>query len=172
MIFKRFFLLISLAVLIPIAKNVNAKNITVTINGEIFASPCIVDNNQTIDVKFGPVSISELMSEKTQVQKSVSLDCQSYSGSPYVKITGTSLSSSLPHVLRTNTNNLGIALFQGKGTNYPMRIGSGTNKNGFLIQNGLMGNTFTFTAMPYSKDTTTLYGGDFNASATMSIIYI
>lgn len=151
-----------------------ALDFPITISGNVQASPCDINNGEKVVVDFG-----NLYTEENQdfLAKTVNLNfsCTSYTGTPYIKITG---SSSYENILKTNIDKFGIALYQGKGTSVPLKIGGGDAKGGrnvgYRITNGLSGHAFIFTAKPvwYSEYTDEPASGSFTASATVSIVYI
>ncbi|EGM1627835.1 fimbrial protein [Salmonella enterica] len=167
-----FFVIISLS--LCYSGSSIAVDFPITIFGNVQASPCDINNGQKIVVDFG-----ELYTEEDQDFPAKTVDltfsCISYAGSPYIKITGNSYSE---HILKTNIDKFGIALYQGKGTSVPLKIGEGNAKGGrnvgYRITNGLNEHTFSFTAKPvwYSEYTDEPASGSFSASATVSIVYI
>jgi minor pilin subunit PapF len=157
-----------------------AVDVNIKITGEIYIHPCKVNNNTDFTVSFPPMSLYEVDGATNAVTTPLSLSCDYYQGTPYIRITGTTLSGAGDNVLQTNIEGLGIALYQGNGVNtaYPLRTGAGEQgKYGYEITRGLDGQgtqngTFTFTAVPYKQGSGTLVAGNFSATATMSITYL
>lgn len=163
---------------------VYAVDLNIKITGEIYIPPCKINGNDTeILVPFNKISLYEVDGVKNAITKTVTVSCDYYQGTPYVRIDGTLLSGAGDNVLKTmgaNASILGIALYQGDNVNtsYPLRIGMGEqNAYGYKITRGLTGqNTangqFTFTAVPYKHGSGTLNAGTFSATATMNITYL
>ncbi|WP_105517667.1 fimbrial protein [Escherichia coli] len=161
-----------------------AVDINIKITGEIYIPPCIINGSDSeILVSFDKMSLYEVDGYKNAKTKTVSVSCDYYQGTPYIRIDGTMLSGAGNNVLKTtgaNPSTLGIALYQGSDVNsaYPMNIGAGEQgKFGYKIMRGLKGQNastgqFTFTAVPYKHGAGTLNAGTFSAIATMSISYL
>lgn len=154
-----------------------AVDIIVTITGEVVIPPCTVNNNQTIEVDFGNIPVTDIGNAAFRQKKSVPVTCTYFAGTPYVKITGSQLAGAETNVLSTTVARFGIALYQGDGTGTPMKLGGWTGNVGYPVTSGLgtagASNTFTFTAAPYRAPG----GADpeakaFTATASMSIIYM
>lgn len=151
--------------------------VTVTITGEVVVPPCTVNNNQTIEVDFGNIPVTDLGNAAFRQKKAVPVTCTYFQGTPYVKVAGTALTGAGNNVLVTNVTNFGIALYQGDGTGTPMVLGGGSGNVGYPVTSGLgsagASNTFTFTAAPYKKPgAADLEAKAFTATASMSIIYM
>ncbi|EHN1447289.1 fimbrial protein [Escherichia coli] len=163
---------------------VSAANVNVKITGEIYIPPCKINGDDTeIQISFDKISLYEVDGYKNAKTKTVTVTCNYYQGTPYIRMDGAVLSGAGDNVLKTSGANaltLGIALYQGSDvdTAYPLRIGSGEQgKFGYKITRGLTGlNTttglLTFTAVPYKYGSGTLNAGAFGATATMSISYL
>lgn len=167
-------------------QSARAVDVNIKITGEIYIPPCKINgNNAEIQVPFGKMSLYEVDGYKNAQTKTVSVSCDYYQGTPYIRIDGTMLSGAgnNNNVLKTtgaNPSTLGIALYQGNDVNsaYPMNIGAGEQgKFGYKITRGLTGQnnasgTFTFTAVPVKYGSGSLTAGTFSATATMSISYL
>lgn len=161
-----------------------AVDVNITITGEIFIPPCKIDNDtKELQVNFGKMSLYDVDGRQNAKQKTVSIDCEYYQGTPYVRIDGPVLQGAGDNVLQTtgaNPSALGIALYQGSDVNtaYPLRTGAGEQgMYGYKITRGLTGQnsrfgTFTFTAVPVKYGSKALTAGTFSATATMSISYL
>lgn len=153
------------------AKTINQ---TVNITGTVLIPPCSVNNNATLDVDFGDVSIVDPTNNQYLQTRQVSIACTYYQGTPHVKLTGT-LFPGTSSVISTSTTDLGIEFYQGAGTDTIMMVGGGANNNGYPITAGLTGansgsGTFTFSMRPWNNGPLT-QAGTFTAAATMSMIY-
>lgn len=158
--------------------------VDINITGEIYIPPCKINNNDSeIKISFNRISLYEVNGYKNAKTKTVTVNCNYYQGTPYIRIDGTVLSGAGDNVLKTtgiNASVLGIALYQGDDVNssYPLRIGAGEQgKYGYKITRGLTGQNitvgqFTFTAVPYKHGLGTLSTGTFSAIATMHISYL
>ncbi|EFO1599851.1 fimbrial protein [Escherichia coli] len=161
-----------------------AVDVNIKITGEIYIPPCKINGNDTeIQVHFGRMSLYDVDGQKNAQTKNVTVSCDYYQGTPYIRIDGTVLQGAGDNVLKTtgaNPSALGIALFQGSDVNtaYPLRTGAGEQgKYGYKITRGLTGQnsasgTFTFTAVPVKYGSGALAAGTFGATATMSISYL
>ncbi len=164
--------------------SVYAVDVNIKITGEIYIPPCEINSGRDINVSFGNMSLYEVDGYKNAKTETITVRCDYYQGTPYVRVTGAQMTGGDNHVLKTsgaNSSALGIALYQGGSvdTAYPLRIGAGEQGQfGYKIMRGLAGeNTgtgqFTFTAVPYKKyGSGTLNAGNFSATATMSISYL
>ncbi len=165
-------------------KSAGAVDVNIKITGEIYIPPCKINGNDAvIQVPFDKMSLYEVDGYKNAQTKTVTVSCDYYQGTPYIRIDGTVLSGAGDNVLKTtgvNSSTLGIALYQGEdvNTSYPLKTGAGEQgKYGYKITRGLTGQntasgTFTFTAVPWKLGTVTLNAGTFEATATMSISYL
>lgn len=162
----------------------SAVDVNIKITGEIFIPPCKINGNDTeIQVPFGKMSLYDVNGQNNAQTKTVTVSCDYYQGTPYVRIDGPVLQGAGDNVLQTtgvNPSALGIALYQGSDVNtaYPLRTGAGEQgKYGYKITRGFTGQnsasgTFTFTAVPVKYGSVALAAGTFSATATMSISYL
>ncbi|HDC1420164.1 TPA: fimbrial protein [Salmonella enterica] len=171
--------MLGVGLLLLAAGSVSAVDVTVNITGEIVIPPCTVNNGQIIEVNFGDIPVSDVTNNRYRQRKDVNVICTYYQGTPYIKVTGAQLTGAASHVLKTNINNFGIALYQGDGVGTPLVLGNGTsNGNEYIgspITSGLSGTssgTFTFTAVPYKVGSAELSAGAFSSTASMSITYM
>ncbi|CAD5645037.1 minor pilin subunit PapF [Escherichia coli] len=160
-----------------------AVDVEIKITGEIYIPPCKIDNDAgDIHVDFGKISLYDVDGRQNAQTKTVTVSCEYYQGTPYVKIEGEELRTG-DNILKTkgaNESTLGIALYQGNGvnTNYPLKTGAGEQgQYGYKITRGLTGlnsasGTFTFTAVPVKYGSKALTAGTFSATTTMSISYL
>ncbi|MJN97643.1 fimbrial protein [Salmonella enterica subsp. enterica] len=165
-------------------QSAGAVDVNIKITGEIFIPPCKINGNDAeIQVAFDGMSLYDVDGYKNAKTKTVTVSCDYYQGTPYIRMDGTVLSGAGDNVLETigaNPSTLGIALYQGGDVNtaFPLRIGAGEQgKYGYKITRGLTGqNTasglFTFTAVPRKYGAGALNAGTFSATATMSISYL
>lgn len=160
-----------------------AVDVNITITGEIYIPPCEINGGTDISVDFGKMSLHDVNGSNNAVTKTVSVTCEYYEGTPYIRMDGTVLSGAGDNVLQTtgaNPSTLGIALYQGGGVDsaHPLKIGAGEQgQYGYQITQGLTGQntesgTFTFTAVPVKSGSDALTAGTFSATATMSISYL
>lgn len=161
-----------------------AVDVNIKITGEIYIPPCKINGNDAeIQVPFGKMSLYDVNGQNNAQTKTVTISCDYYQGTPYIRIDGTVLPGAGDNVLKTtgaNPSGLGIALYQGSDVNtaYPLRTGAGERgQYGYKITRGLTGQnsasgTFTFTAVPYKHGSGTLNAGTFSATATMSFSYL
>lgn len=165
-------------------QKVYAMDVNIHITGVVYIPPCKINGNDTeIQVSFKQISLHEIDGYNNAVTKTVSVNCDFYLGTPYIRMDGIVLPGAGENVLKTtgvNASILGIALYQGGEVNnsYPLRIGAGAQgKYGYKVTRGLTGkNTskeqFTFTAVPRKYGSEALKAGAFSATATMSISYL
>lgn len=67
---------------------------------------------------FGYMSLYDVNGQNNAQTKTVTVSCDSYQGTPYIRIDGTVLKGAENNVLQTtgtNSSTLGIALYQGGG---------------------------------------------------------
>ncbi len=158
--------------------NLNALDIKVNVKADVVIPPCKINNEQVINLDFGDIPVTNIhMNLNHILTKTVDVTCEYYQQRPYVKLIGEQLGGADTHILATNIENFGIAMFQGVGTGTPMQIGDGTGSIGYEITDGLSainsGNSsFTFTAAPYQLSGMPVMAGDFRASAMIDIIYM
>ncbi|HEC2037750.1 TPA: fimbrial protein [Klebsiella oxytoca] len=143
----------------------NSDSMIVNISGSIFASTCTVNTNKPITVEFGTVQVSQLASATASVPVTIACDTTP-SGTLSMEIQGTA-SSFDAQVLATDVPGLGIALGSKGTTQYGM-----LDLNTFYDVSTAFGLTsktgsFSLSANLISDGTTTLAGGEFNASATL-----
>ncbi|HAO0324564.1 TPA: fimbrial protein [Escherichia coli] len=163
---------------------VRAASVDITITGEIYIPPCKINGNDAeIYISFDKMSLYDVDGQKNSRTKTVTVSCDNYQGTPYIRIDGTVLQGAEKNVLQTtgaNPSTLGIALYQGKDVNmaYPLKIGAGEQgRYGYKIKRGLDGlnsasGVFTFTAVPVKYGSGALTAGIFSATATMNISYL
>lgn len=163
---------------------VRAVDVDITITGEVYIPPCKINGNDAeIHIPFGKMSLYDVDGQNNAQTKTVTVSCDYYQGTPYIRIDGTVLQGAGDNVLQTtgaNPSTLGIALYQGSNVNTasPLRTGTGEQgKYGYKITRGLTGQnassgTFTFTAVPVKYGSVGLVAGTFSATATMSISYL
>lgn len=161
-----------------------AADVNIKITGEIYIPPCKINGNDAeINIHFGKMSLYDVDGQKNAQTKTVTVSCDYYQGTPYIRIDGAVLQGAGDNVLKTtgaNPSTLGVALYQGGDVNtaYPLKTGAGEQgKYGYKITRGLTGQnstsgTFTFTAVPVKYGSGALTAGPFSAAATMSISYL
>ncbi|WP_218077226.1 fimbrial protein [Escherichia coli] len=159
-------------------------NVNIDITGTVYIPPCKINgNDEDVKVYFDKIPLYEVDGYKNAKTKTVTVSCDYYQGTPYIRMEGAMLSGAGDNVLKTtgaNSSTLGIALYQGRSVNiaYPLKLGAGEQgKYGYKIMQGLTGqNTaseqFTFTAVLGKYGTGVLKAGAFSAVATMSISYL
>ncbi len=145
-------------------------DVQINIKGNIYIPPCTINNGQNIDVKFVDISPDlvkdnpENTAIKGRVTKTISVNCPYNSGEPWLKVTGNVDNNALT----TDMPNLRIALYQGDNTSTRLTLGEGSG-NGYRVTTGLNATTFTFTSVLFR--TGYLTGGEFGASASMTLKY-
>ncbi|HFT9406876.1 TPA: fimbrial protein [Escherichia coli] len=156
-----------------------AVDVNIKITGNIYVSPCKINGGGAgILVTFDDMSLYAVNGQNNAKTKTVTISCDSYQGTPYIRIDGAVLRGAGNNVLQTtgaNSSTLGIALYQGRDVNtaYPLRTGAGEQgKYGYKITRGLEGLNFIFTAVPVKHGSGALVAGEFGATATMSINYL
>ncbi|HAX5209942.1 TPA: fimbrial protein [Escherichia coli] len=178
----KFLLALTICCLIFGVYPARAVDVTINITGEIRVSTCRINSDTEIQVSFGEMSLYDVDGQKNAQTKTVTVDCDSDQGTPYIRIDGTVLQGAGDNVLQTtgaNSSTLGIALYQGEDVNttYPLMTGAGEGQYGYKITRGLTigtgaSGTFTFTAVPMKYGSDALTAGMFSATATMSINYL
>lgn len=148
----------------------SAVDIPITITGTVQIPSCQINNGGLIEVNFGNISVEDVTHNRNHRKINVPINCTNTQGTAYVKVIGTPLGSN-SHVLATNINNFGIALYQGDSVSNKLILGEGAGSIGYPINAGLSGNSFTFTAALFKNGGGELSAGSFKASATMSIRY-
>lgn len=161
---------LSLFVLLLLISVVVLADVQINIRGNIYIPSCTINNGQNIVVDFGNINPEHVDNSRGEVTKTISISCPYKSGSPWIKVTGNTMAGQ-SNVLATNITNFGIALYQGKGTATQLILGEGAG-NGYRVTTGIdMANsTFTFTSVPF-RTGGVLSGGDFQTTASMSMIY-
>lgn len=161
-----------------------AVDVNIRITGEIYIPPCKIENDAEIAVHFGAIALRDVDGKQHAKSRTVSISCDYHQGTPHIRLSsGNIFPGGQGNVLQTtqgpNTSTLGIALYQGEGVNtdFPLKIGPGTQGYGYEIRNGLsavnvQNSQFTFTAVPYKTGNGDLVAGTFGASVTMSISYV
>ncbi|WP_334413225.1 fimbrial protein [Escherichia coli] len=156
----------------------NAMNVPINITGTIYSPPCKIENDKNFKVSFGKISLQKVNGMNYATQATVMISCSYFQGQPYIHLSGgTGLLPGAPdNVLKTTGVNhlaLGIALYQGQGVDSktPLRVGNRHEIIKGLSAVNKRNSKFTFTAVPYKKDSTKLEAGTFNASVMMNISY-
>lgn len=139
---------------------------TITINGTLLDGPqCVIDDNDTVDVKFGDDLITRLVdgvNYKKEIQ--YGLICSGLTSNALkLTIRGT-LASFGTGLLLTNKGDLGIWLYSGSAGTTVMTPGSYVNFNG-------ADNKPRLWAVPVAQNNTTLTAGPFYGTGTMVIDY-
>lgn len=147
-------------------------NVQINIRGNVYIPPCTINNGQNIVVDFGEINPEHVSDNpvntigRGQVTKTINIYCPYNSGNPWVKVTG----SIDNNALTTNMRNLRVALYQGNNTSTRLILGEGSGY-GYRVYSGLDTLTSKFTFMAVLFRTGELNGGEFNATASMSIMY-
>lgn len=136
---------------------------TVTVRVTVIeAPPCVINNNQTIEVNFGDVMTHRVDGTHYEQPLNYTLICTgNVSNALKMQIVGTQAGGGFgDNVLQTSAPGLGIALMKGGSA---MTLNTWSN--------------FTYptlpvlTAVPVKSAGVTLSGGDFTASGTMRVEY-
>ncbi|WP_340642438.1 fimbrial protein [Photobacterium damselae] len=167
-----------------VSPSVFAVDVNISITGEIYIPPCRINSDSAIDIPFGKIANFKIDGRNYAQQKTVTVQCDYYESTPYIKVLGGLLTGASDNVLYANaganSGKLGIALYQGNNVNdsYRLKIGTGEQgKFGYRLTQGLSGSgssrQFTFTSVPYALgNNRDLVGAGFTASATMDIYYL
>lgn len=154
-------------------------DINVNITGEVYIPPCIINNNQVINIDFGKINISDIDGYKNFETVSIPISCNRFQGVPHIKVSGQLLDGAPDNVLSTNTPFLGVALYTGEGVDESNRIkvGGGSTGYGNKINEGLSPigteiGKLTLTAVPYTSNRYALGTGQFKSSALISMTYL
>lgn len=143
----------------------------INIKGNIYIPSCVINNGQSILVDFGNINTESVDNSHGEITKTINISCAYKNGLPWVKVIGNAMSGQA-NVLATNITDFGIALYQGKGTTAQLILGEGAG-NGYRVTTGIdaVNSTFTFTSLPFHNGSGALSGGDFQTTASMSVIY-
>ncbi|EMS0153992.1 type 1 fimbrial protein, partial [Escherichia coli] len=91
-----------------------AVDVNIKITGEIYIPPCKINGNDAeINIHFGKMSLYDVDGQKNAQTKTVTVSCDYYQGTPYIRIDGTILQGAGDNVLQTtggDSSTLGIAL--------------------------------------------------------------
>lgn len=154
-----------------------AEDVQIKITGEIYNEPCKINNDASVNIDFGKVSIQEVDGKKFSQTKTVEVLCVNNSGVPYINFTSSSGVQG-DNILKTtgvNASSLGIALYQGDSVDnrFPLKVNVDKDeiKKG-LSQINTERSYFTFTAAPYKYGNDALTAGTFSATAIMNIYYV
>ncbi|MDC9767029.1 hypothetical protein [Proteus mirabilis] len=128
------------------------------VNGSVEASPCSINNGQTIDVDFNDVYIDKIKDEYYKRKIDYNINCKS-SGNPEFLMS--ILGEREGYYLKTNNDNLLIAF---KNGNKSFNMGSGIIVN-YKKQPEIY-------AILTKKKGTNLRSGKFYVYATMQLIYL
>lgn len=153
-------MLISLLTTLPmLALASNTAMLTVKVT--VFVAPCVINNNNPIEVEFDDVMTTRVDGKNSRKQIIFALECKGAQSSAMklkVKGPGASFDGTLLQV-RENSS-LGIELQNG-ATKFPV--------NTWL--NFTYPNKPELWAVPVKKNGATLRGGEFTAGATMAVDY-
>ncbi|MFV8845429.1 fimbrial protein [Serratia fonticola] len=153
-------LLCGMLVTLPqIATGANSVSITVKVS-VIAPPPCIINNNQPIEVEFNEVMTTRVDGNNYRKPVGYSLSCTTASSSALklqVQGNGASFDS---EVLGTDSEGLGIKLLQGSNK---LAINSWLNFTS--------SNPPELWAVPVKQNNVTLKAGEFRAGATMKVDY-
>ncbi|QGN36345.1 fimbrial protein [Klebsiella oxytoca] len=139
---------------------------TINITGTLIDGPqCVIDGNDTIDVKFGDDLITRKV-DGTTYKKEIQygLSCTGLTSNALKLTIRGSLSSFGSGLLLTTKGGLGIRLFSGADGNTVLTPGNYVNFNGETNKPKLW-------AVPVAQDNTTLTAGSFSGTGTMVIEY-
>lgn len=128
-------------------------------HGVIIVPPCHINNDITVDINFGVVSINSVIVNNNKRTTWIPIDCDDPETPFSVKITGKALENH-SNVLETTVSGLGVALIQG-GNNIPLNIFfTPEQKNGIQLITSLI------TTNAFNGEE-----GEFQANATISTQY-
>lgn len=79
-----------------------AVDVNIKITGEIYIPPCKINGNDAeINIHFGKMSLYDVDGQKNAQTKTVTVSCDYYQGTPYIRIDGTILQGAGDNVLQT-----------------------------------------------------------------------
>lgn len=154
-----------LCVMTAISQSVRAddSSATVTVTVTINSAPCVINNNQNIDVDFGSnMAVTDVAAGMIERPITYALDCSTMDTEKSLKMmiqgTGTDFNGD---VLKTSMTDLGIKI-KANGSDYPLNtafnFASADSKP-------------TLTALLVQKPGARLQTGAFTAGATMTVDY-
>ncbi|NIG87616.1 MAG: fimbrial protein [Serratia symbiotica] len=135
----------------------------VTFSGTVFdPPPCKINGEQTIDFAFGSLGVKKVDGSSYAVTKTLIFSCDADTLAPLqIAIQGDQLNGE--NVLKTDSSNLGIALYNGVN-------GQKISLNQFFYVD--RDTRFLLQAIPVKDDSgKPLVGGNFSANATMIFRY-
>lgn len=134
------------------------------IHGKVFSVPCKVNGQQALDFDFQRVGIRRIDGARYAVTQKFPVECdKDLNARLLLKVSGVEINGTLNHVLKTDVNNLGIALFDGvKNKELPLNTEVEVDTS----------RTFTIRAVPVKEDTSkTLDAKPFRVTATVIAYY-
>lgn len=133
---------------------------TMNLHGTLVVPSCVVNDNKTIDVDFGDVLTTRVDGKNYRKQISYTLTCEGGAGKALkLQVQGTATAFN-GELLGTSVTGLGIRLQNGD-SNLPV--------NDWV--KFTYPNKPTLWAVPVQKSGVTLAGGQFSATATLSVAY-
>lgn len=134
------------------------------LHGKVVSVPCRVNGKQALDFDFERVGVKRVDGVRYAVTQKFPVECDKDLGARLLlKVSGTEMSSSLGHVLKTNVANLGIALFDGvQNKELPLNTAVEVDTS----------SSFTIRAVPVKEDASKpLAAKPFNVTATVIAYY-
>lgn len=134
------------------------------LHGKVIAVPCYINSKRSLDFDFGRVGIKQVDGISNVVTTDVPVTCdKNMNSNLLIKISGTELNASKTNVLKTNINNLGVALYDDR-----------QNKELPLNTEWTIDNTQVFrikAVLVKEDDNETLEAKPFTVTATMVAFY-
>lgn len=141
-----------------------AESTKALLHGKVISIPCVVNGQKSLDFDFGRVGIKRVDGIRYAVTKDIPVKCdKDISAKLLLKVNGTSMNSIQDNVLKTDVDNLGIALFdERKNTKLPLNTEIEIEKS----------QTFKLKAVPVKEDTNkVLEAKFFTVTATVIAYY-
>jgi len=139
----------------------SASTATVTVNVTITSPPCVINNNQTIDVNFGSeVAVTDVAAGLAEKPIAYAVYCSDTSKSLTMTIQGTSTDFDAD-ALQTSMTDLGVKI-KANGSDYPLNTAFSFASDNMKP---------ALTALLVQKPGARLQTGEFSAGATMKVDY-
>lgn len=136
---------------------------TITVNVTIVNSPCVINNNQPIDVDFGnDVAVTDVATGLVEKRINYELDCSSMDIEKSLEMTISGTGADFDtEVLKTSILNLGVKI-KANGNSFPLNS---------AFDFATAETKPTLTALLVQKPGSRLDVGAFTAGATMTVVY-
>lgn len=141
-----------------------AESTKALLHGKVVSIPCYINSKNTLDFDFQRIGIKRVDGIRYAVTQDVPIKCdQSVNAKLYLKVRSTQTSATKSNVLKTDVDNLGIALYdENQNTELPLNTD-------VLIDDT---QTFRIKAIPVKEDTSKpLEAKPFTVTATVIAYY-